>query len=501
MRRTEPAVFAWWSRGYALAAFAALLPLVALIPGCQPEDPLTALQACQDQACRTAALLPAWAEDPTGTRSWLAGLEDPTVQATLIEGLALEHPDDAAALCRDLPEGAHARVRCERRVVRPHLEGRGKPIHQAGPRQQEAAAGPRSTTLPLLDLEPPPWTLAAAAERDAALADCEEGEPRLCARLVSRQQAESGDWEAAGLACLAGDPDAGKAYAECLFQAAEVLAESQGATGLGPAMKLCSWSSFGPMCVAHSLTLVGPEVPSAEQLTDEHIQATLDVVEAIRTASQAQPRLQANWVDRYWSSWTYSVYVNARAVDGRLLELLPAEAAPHLRVAVAARLMKDRDPATLEIEALAAELEQALAGRVEPQPGPAVPRVRSLVTNHRVQTWATDRKDERPVPAAWVMGPARRAVSDDPAVEMRLCVLEAAAQLRSPPPASFFLAPVGDTEQDRLVRWTGARIGSFLDPEAAKGLSDPEPLVQGVLDKPRVNRKGKASKPKPGRPL
>jgi len=476
--------------------------LAAFLLGCQPEAPLTALEACRDQACRTAALLPAWQADPDGTRRWLTALEDPTVQATLIEGLALERPDDAATLCRELPEDAHARVRCERRVVRPHLEGRGKPAEASRNPAEPGAPGPRSSTLPLLQLDPPPWRALQPKELEDDLTGCDAGDALLCGRLVSREHAAQGDWELAGRACAAGDPSYGDAHAECLFQAAEVLAESLGAQGIGHAMHLCSWSSYGPMCVAHALTLVGPRVPPAEALTEDDIQAAMAVVEALRTVSEGQPALQASWVDRYWSSWTYSVFVHARTLDGRIADLLPPEALPHLSVAMAARLMGGRDPTTLELEPLAEELRAALATPGEPAVTSASARRQALVTNHRVQTWASDRKDERTLPSAWVMGPARRVISEDPAVDLRIGILEAAAQLRSPPPASFYLGVVSDDSQHRLVRWTAARIGAFLDPTAAATLAatlqDPDPLVQMALTKPR-RRKGD-KKPRPPGP-
>jgi hypothetical protein len=465
-----------------------------LLMACQPEAPLAALVACEDQACRSAALLPAWRQDPEGARAWLLGLDDPTIQATLIEGLALELPDDAATLCRELPVEGHARTRCERRVVRPHLEGRGKPLAQEA--DATAASGPRSTTLPLLELDDPPWSAATPGEIEAALEGCEAAEPELCARMVSREHATQGRWQEAGLACKAGDPMLGSGYAECLFQAAEVLAEQRGAEGLGDALRLCSWSRFGPMCVAHCLTLVGPEVPAAEHATQADLEAALRVVQAIRTAGEGQPRLQASWEDRYWSSWTASSYKHTRALDGRLLAMLPAEARGHARVAMASRLLATRDPRSLELEGLVQELRAAMDTTGDAPGDTAKPERFSLITQHNMQTWGSDRADEREIPAAWVMGPGRRAVADDPAADLRICVLEAAAQLREPPPASFFLAVVGDEAQHRLVRWTGARIGSTIDPQAAAALTDPDPLVQTALDRPR-KRHGGAAKPKP----
>jgi len=477
---------------------AGMLAFLLVALACGPADPLGALEACPDQACRTAALLPAWQADPDGTRAWLLALEDPTVQATLIEGLAMEHSGDAAALCRALPEGAHARVRCERRVVRPHLEGGGKPQQAQRPQADlpPPASGPRTTTLGAPEQGPPPWEDAEPPLTAAALEGCDAGEPALCGRIVARQHAEAGRWEPAGVACLAGDPERGKGYSECLFQAAEVLAEEHGAGGLGDALRLCGWSSFEPMCVAHSLTLVGPPVPGADAMDEATIAATLEVVRAIEAAASEDPRHREVLLGRYWSSWTWSTVSRARRVDGRLVSLLPAEAQPHLPVAMAARLLRGLNPATIELDAVVAELEAALADPgVAPgaRPG-AAPQ--ALVTNHNLQSWAADRRNERDIPATWVMGPGRRAVADDPAAELRIAVLEAAAQLREPPPAAFFLAVVSNPAQHRLVRWTGARIGGLLDPSAAAQLTDPDPLVQAALDHPRKKGGGKR-KPKP----
>lgn len=463
-----------------------------LLLACQPEAPLATLEACDDQACRSAAMLPAWRQDPAGTQAWLLALDDPTVQATLIEGLALELPDDAAVLCRALPAEGHARTRCERRVVRPHLEGRGKPLAQEA--SATAASGPRSATLPLLELDAPPWSGTSPATLTEALAGCEAGEAVLCGRLVSREHAAEGRWEQAGLACLAGDPSQGSDYAECLFQAAEVLAEAGGASALPRALQLCSWSRFGPMCVAHSLTLVGPDVPAADHATAADIEAAREVVAAIHDVAESQPRLRATWEDRYWSSWAASTYKHATRLDGRLLELLPDEARGHAHVAMAARLLTGRGLEGASLDDLVRELAAAMATTGE-APGPeATPQRFDLVTWHHLQTWPLDRKDEREIPAAWVMGPARRAVADDREADLRICILEAAAQLREPPPASFFLAVVGDEAEHRLVRWTGARIGGVLDPEAAATLSDPDPLVQGALDRPRKKPEGKSRK-------
>jgi hypothetical protein len=464
-----------------------LFSLLFMVVACGPQDPLATLQACEDLPCRSAALVPAWTADPAGTQRWLLGLEDDTVQATLIEGLALELPDEAASLCRELPPGSHGKARCQRRVVRPHLSGPSKRGVRPPRVAADAAPGPRSSTLPLLEQGEPPWSGADPDTLAEALDGCALTEPRLCARTLSREGAARGDWEQAGTACLAGDPAGGDDYSECLFQAAEAAAEERGAAGLGDALRLCSWSSYGPMCVAHSLTLVGPRVPGADRITAADVAAAQEVVGAIEDASPAGGRTRATLVDRYWSSWTGTTVLSSASVDGRLASLLPPEAQHHLPVALAYRLMSDRDPASLELEALASELRSSLADPGTEPSAAAPPKLRKLVTKHRIQTWATDRGPESGIPAAWVLGPGRRAVSDDPDAELRIAILEAAVQLREPPPAGFFLAVVGDTDHHQLLRWTGARIGAQLDPDAAALLHDPDALVNAAL-RPRQRK-------------
>lgn len=483
-----------------------LVPIPALLASvfaCGEADPVGVLLACGDAACRSAALRPAWEHDPGRVETWLGSLGDDRDRELLVEQLALSEPSAAARLCRLLPERGRARERCEARVVRPHLDtARRKPLApEAAP---DAAPGPRSGTLSLLALSDPPWFAVPADARAAALDGCEQREPALCARFRARDLALALDRDGAGLACLAGDPDLGNAYAECLFQTAETLAEARGAEGVGVALELCSWSSFGPMCAAHVLTRVGPAVPAADELRAEDLAGPRATVAAIAAATAGQPRLQASYVDRYWSAWTATTCRWARRVDGRLLGMLPEEARHHLAVAVAARLLLDRDPRQVDLEALVAATAAALADPGREPTAAARRKLHPLNTLHARDGWSEDREDQRAIPAAWVMGPGRRAlVLEDPAVDLRIAVLEAAFQAGTAPPARFFLDDLAEPGRHRLERWTAARLGAALDPEAAAALHDPDPLVQAALDGPRrapgppPAEGGRAARPEP----
>jgi hypothetical protein len=452
------------------------------LAGCGPPDPVDALLACGDPACRSAALQSAWEADGPRVETWLAALSPDQGRDLLVEQLALAAPREADRLCGLLPAHTQQSSRCTARVVRPHL-GPGSGRKRGGEEVAAgSAAGPRSSTLAVPTLPAPRWVAATEAEYGAVLAGCDQPDAALCGRFQARARAADGDAEGAGLACVAADPGRGQVYAECLFQAAEAAAESRHADGFGPALSLCAASSFGPMCVAHVLNLLSPQVPAADAATAEDVAGAMAAVEAIRVATAGHPRVQASYVDWYWACWTGTAWRSAQHVDGRLATLLPAEARPHVAVAVAARLLRDERTAEMAFAPFVARLRAALADQDAPvQRGPPR-RGERMLTQVRREGWSEDGVLERSIPAAWVLGPGRRAIAqDDPETDLRIAALEAIAQADDPPPAGFFLALVADTQQPSLVRWTAARLAALVDPRATAGLSDPDPLVQAAL--------------------
>lgn len=466
--------------------------LLVSLTACGRDDPVGTLLICRDQACCGAALLAAWEADRPRVEAWLVALPPEDGRDLLVEQLALTQPGDAARICGLLPKTGDAANRCAARVDRPHLQpGSGRKVGEeevaAG-----SAAGPRSTTLGVPALPPPPWAAATEAEYGSLIEGCDQPEPALCGRFAARARAERGDLSGAGLACVAADPARGQAYSECLFQAAEAMAEARGAEGFGPALTLCAASSFSPMCVAHILTLIGPRVPAADDVTADDVAGALAAVAAIRAATEGSPRQQASYIDWYWSTWTGTTWRWARRVDGRVAAMLPAEARPHVAVAVAARLVRDEHPDALQLEPFVEKVRAALADPGGPAPGSPAQRRYRLLTQIERESWNDDIGKEKAFPAAWVMGPGRRAVApDDPETDLLIATLVAVSQAKNPPPAGFFLDLAGQRERPLLVRWAAARIGAALDPAAASALTDPEPLVQLALGSGR-------KKPNPG---
>ena len=409
-----------------------LLPLLA---ACSPPSAFERLERCDDDPCRQAAIEAAWADAPEPTLAWLTRIDDPLVQAALVDRLGTASPKDAKTLCQAISDDARGLTHCMRRNVRPHLyEGAKK-------------------KAPILDPSKAPG--------------------------------------------LGGDPTRGTAYAECLFKTAEATAEHLGADGISNALTLCSHSDFGPMCVAHVLTLSAPPVPPADRFTAADVEAAIHVTNALRSATADTPGLGPLYVDRFWASWVYTSYHNAQQVDGGLLDHLPPEAERHVPVAAASRMLDDSSPTTLD--AAVSDLADRLSHRPADQRPPE--RRFASVTRLFVQYWATELPGEGEMATAWCMGPSRRVIGETPRAELQIAVLEAAAQRRHPHTVDFFLSVVGDPERTLRVRWTGARIAATMDPEAAAATSDPSSRVNARLRRgSEIDRTG-APKNDPHRPI
>ena len=427
------------------------------------------LQACTDQACREAALEPAYIADSAGTIGWMIAQNDPVIQTAVIDQLTHRFPQDANAICEALPRQSDARQQCLRRNVRPHLYTNPTGHKEPGVLDASAAPGPRSSSLPVPDSAAAAWESG-----DVMTLECTT-DRELCALQAARKAAHQGRSAAEiGGLCRAGFALTDKPYGECLFKAAEEIGETRQAAGIADAMALCSGSVYGPMCIAHLMTRVGPPVPTADSFSPKDIAAAVVVADALAAATP--PEMRELYVDRFWSSWVYTSYSQARTIHGTLIDHLPEAARHHVPVAAAHRQMTLNAPKTMSEEA--ARLETALALR------PDIDQEAShhvAVTRMLRHLWERDLPGESDLTATWVMGPGRRARSSDPAAELKIAVLEAAGQLKTPPEADFFLSVLDEPDHDQLVRWTAARIGAALDGPAAAQRSDDDPLVAARL--------------------
>lgn len=418
---------------------ALLLPISLFALGCG-----TAERA----APSTAELVARWRADrPAAVRELTTA--DPLQQRIFIESLLLAHPQDQRELCalveRDSPAGQH----CAQREHRPHLFG------------LQGAAAPRGTWPEL----PPPR--GAWPEVEPLPEDC--GAELRCARDRMEAAAASGDAAAARQACRQGWPE-GIGREECLFQAGERVAEGVGLVEVDDALALCAEAGrLGGPCAAHVLDALVPEG---------------GVADMVATAATLEAALPAPWGERsadvVWALWTLQVQEDAPRPTATLAPSLPAAARPHLRMALAWVVLAEEPPEGLVFADRAAELHSLLTAAA----------VRERSSRHRtmpelpeawVALWATVPPAEAGLPRRWVMGGGRRTVGLTDEDDAKIAVLEAAARLPAPAPASFFSAALAPDQPER-VRWTAARLLGRLHPRALpSGAGETSVLVRGRL--------------------
>lgn len=420
---------------------------------CTTPDPPPLFASCVDFACRMAQLDEAWGLDSTAALRVIEQTDE-IEQIALIDRVLEIDPVQDRAICAGL--APRAQRSCSTQLLRPHLTA---PRQQTVRRSQRAmvltGAGPRPGALPIPASALESW--GGLSRQDGP--GCSDAASAAC--------------DLAGLeaACRSGDPSGGRHYSECLFLAAETSAYAGRPSIL--ALSLCAGSSFSEDCVAHLGVALTPPSPPLSDLTAADLTRASASVAGL--SAEVGPELAGLYADRFWSIWTVSVVLDQVAFGGKALVDLPASARPHVLAAGALVVLQGERPERLA-EAVEA-LEAALIAQIQPT---AAPPRRARVHAHR-SLWRRDRPGEEDLPAVWLYGTSRRAWSADPALDIRIAVLEAAVQVDAPPAAAFFTAVVDDPREARVVRWTAARLAAALYPEALAGRTDDDPLIQGRL--------------------
>ncbi len=437
----------------------AVSALILLAASCT-RAPTSLLEACADAPCRAEQVLPAFDADPPGTLGILAGFEPLELEA-LLRHLIEARPDALESICRGLGSDSPAWGVCGRLRERPHLIRA-----RVGPREPERedrpAPGPSKRHPPVPDIE-----LAVLGDPNQPRAlpvGCEAGWPCVAEAAVTQLDGAGGI--VPGQACYEGYT-AESQRNECLFQVAEALAERQRWPAVGAVVRLCvAAGDFAHGCMHHSISKLMPDLPAADRAAPEDLVDTLAAIQSLRQA--VGPDAADLYEDFFWSIWTTHSARRASKVDGRLLTLLPPQAAPHVRMAAAYEHLRRLGPtAWTSLPSLVDGLAEALADAGQPNPG----------TRHRASLWkARDfwpddllKASEQRIPAAFCMGPGRRPVSEDLQLDLQLAVLEASARMQPPPEASFYLAVFNGYGDDTL-RWTALRLLGGLYPEELQKL-------------------------------
>lgn len=394
---------------------------------------------CPDAACRLAEVEAAYQADPMGTTALLGAL-DPVEQEALVVALGRAHPEALASLCGGLPADSAALGSCLKMQARPHL-AQAAPAAPAAPVEATTtreAPGPARRHPPVPSPAEPP---VGGCEALPACA-CDTG-------------------QRPGAACETKPSVA--LQRECFFAEAEALAGRCRWEQASWVLWLCARSEgFANGCVHHSVSLMLPDLPPADAASPADAAEAGRAVAALDAA--VGPQLAPQYRDLFWALWVGRATHHAVTMDGRLLQVLPAAAWPHVRASVAYELLRReglaQDAGLADAVALVqARLDEPGAPRGGPRHAPSIWKARDF--------WPEDLDTAREgqIPAGFFMGPGRRAVVPDAAMDLQLAVLEASARLQRPPSPGFYSDVILDEGEHLVLRWTALRLLMGVHPQ------------------------------------
>ena len=198
-------------------------------------------------------------------------------------------------------------------------------------------------------------------------------------------------------------------------------------------------------CLEHSVATLAAKAPITPGGDWTPI---TDAAETITARWQDTPQRGTAQRQVLWALATALVYVEAPAVSGAPLAVLPEEAWPHVRAAMAWRVLSLRPEA--DLATLTEVLRQSTATHQDTTP-PTVPR-RALVG--LPDLWGDAQPPADAEVISW-MGLSQRIVSPDPESDGVIALLEAAARQ----PGRSTLIAAARTHADPLVAWSAQRLG------------------------------------------
>ena len=419
-----------------------LLLLLALGAGCggqtaEPEE---------------AAWMDLHKADPAATAEELAAM-DALGRLKVVSKLVDADPEGASPYCALLPYST-SRSRCEYAGVAVHL---WEPPEDLEP-VTRAGRGLGRSELTASDVPISDWSQV----RMSPAADV--ADPQAQAWSQAREMAEEGSTEHVAQACarLRG----GERWRhDCFMGAAQLRLKRLGRAGIGEVFGLCGAAgSYRGACVSRLIDALASASPPAEVSDPLSWAPVLMRAHDLRALSE-DARLQDELLDRFWARVALHSVYSARGLSGDALDVTPRAAHPHLRAALAHRVVNsaDEDLSLSDAQRLVgAVIDRRIDGGGDAVSGLEMPEVTDL--------WSADGHGESHIAASSYLGISRRTVANDPDTDMTLSVLEAAA--RSAPPR---LALIRSAVQhsDQRVRWTAARL---IEQLGARGLAAESPL-------------------------
>lgn len=468
------------------AATYSLGTMLLAVPGCQGSTPPT-LADCPDAGCRQAAIAALWVEDPEAAVAAVQALADPVEATAAITAMHEARPAGLGALCPTLGRPA-LRQHCQRLDARAHLRADVDPRARRDARQDHAEDPTPTSIIQVVgqaelsggwsseDATPIPSACQPEATRQA----CLQGEARTAA-------AQGRVEEVVGL-CAAVDEE--KWRHECFFRSAEALLSPRGGGGLRPELaaaagRMClSAGPFAGNCVTHLGGRIARASPAADS---EDAQAWAGVATAIAGVTapfagadrEVGQRVEARlWAEVLWRSM-------GRASNPRseLVPHVPQERSHLHRAALTAWVVQAEQPRSLE--EVARSVEARLAGADTPEHAPVTRKGKAEAQLALVpsELWEELLPAEAAIPWTYFALDVRRPRAEEPARDLTLASLEAAARTRPP---DFRLLGEGSRHDDPLVRWSAVRLLRQVDPSGRVRLpgEDEDPRVAARLALP-----------------
>ncbi len=397
-------------------------------------------------------------QDPVAAAAEIDALADPIARVAAVNALADADVPITWTFCAALQD-ASARQRCERFVTRPHLteEAMSQPERD----RDRAAPGPPAGLLAPRPGVASSLSVAAPADDRCAAGDdaCHRKEAALVARLG---QAEA----AAGLCAAIADP---RWSQECRFEAAEAAAKQRGADGQQDMAELClGTGGYQARCFHHGARLLATAAPDAAAPPEAWDPLRESAASMAVFWTERDPAFGRWQQDRLWSYALWQAMAHTPTPGAGSLTGLPPEATPHIRQALALRMMPEA-PRSAGLDARLQALNEAL----DFIPPVFVARGRPERMHPGAPLWPTDvNAEDEAMPAAFCLGSSRRTVSPDRDVDGRIVLLEAAA--RQTPPLTALLQE-GSQEADPQVQWTARRLLRGSPPPPTDAADSPPP--------------------------
>lgn len=334
-----------------------------------------------------------WAENPIGLRAELEQESDALKRLHKITILSEQFPGQTQSLCPLLTNETD-QARCMQLNARPHLWAKETPKTKNNPIQ---------STTNIID---------SGCPKNAVYHSCVS---KAAAEAAQRGQSA----KAQGLCFGIESP---KWASECLFSSAEATVNQRGPHGYSQALELClEANAFAENCLQHLVMLLAHNAPNANATSQSAWETIFQAERAIQTSwSWRDPGRAQKDIERLWSEAIAHAFVETRPVSGQILALIPEDKVPFVHAAVVRKLMELESPNQHDLNGWIQLTRTVLAQSHS-----------SNDSKISVQPWSdyADLWVDSHHNSIMLMGTTQREFSENPEIDIAICVLETAARL------------------------------------------------------------------------